>query len=69
MVRVVTMVRMVRMVRKARVVFIQGEQAIRHSEQLLFYDDASIIQLKRFFWKLSVKGSDTAYKGGVESFT
>ena len=47
MVRVVNIVKVVRMVRMARVVSIQGEQAIRHSEQLLFYDNASIIQLKR----------------------
>ena len=51
-VKVVRMVRIARMVRVASGVSIQGEQAIRHSEQLLFYDDSSIIQLKRIVGNL-----------------
>ena len=52
MVGVVNKVKVAMMVRMARVVSILGEQAIRHSEQLLFFDDSSIIQLKRIVGNL-----------------
>ena len=51
-VKVARMVRIARMVRVARAVSFQGEQAIRHSEQLLFYGEAWIIQLKRIVGNL-----------------